>query len=132
MVLVWNVHSHYTHHVLLKLKWFATVKYVVQNFTTYAHYTEKQLVSKKSEDEHGKLLWKSEICEKSLYIKGFFFFLYHIFKMFWSFFSNILSNCPESPNIDYYYRQNIEKFSSHFDDKFNTKNTKTLTEFSNF
>ena len=72
---VWNVHSHYTHHVLLKLKWFATVKYVVQNFTTYAHYTEKQLVSKKSEDKHGKLPWKSEICEKSLYIKGFFFSL---------------------------------------------------------
>ena len=80
MVLVWNVHSHYTHHVLLKLKWFATVKYVVQNFTTYAHYTEKQLVSKKSEDKHGKLPWKSEICEKSLYIKGFFFFHYHSFK----------------------------------------------------
>ena len=75
---VWNVHSHYT-HVLLKLKWFATVKYVVQNFTTYAHYTEKQLVSKKSEDKHGKLPWKSEICEKSLYIKGFSFH-YHSFK----------------------------------------------------
>ncbi|OJG47698.1 hypothetical protein RV03_GL001768 [Enterococcus gallinarum] len=43
--------------------------------------------------------------------------------MFWAFFSNVLSNCPESPNIDYYYRQNTEKISSHFDDKFNTKNT---------
>ena len=30
---------------------------------------------KKSEDKHGKLPWKSEICEKSLYIKGFFFSL---------------------------------------------------------
>ena len=29
---------------------------------------------------HGKLPWKSEICEKSLYIKGFFFFLYRSFK----------------------------------------------------
>ena len=39
----------------------------------------KALVSKKSEDKHGKLPWKSEICEKSLYIKGFSFH-YHSFK----------------------------------------------------
>ncbi|MEJ4148106.1 hypothetical protein SKA46_15020, partial [Enterococcus faecium] len=100
------------------------VRYIIEySGFVYVHYTEKLLVSKKSEDKHGKLPWKSEICEKSLYIKDFFFFLYHIFNMFWAFFSNVLSNCPESPNIDYYYRQNTEKISSHFDDKFNTKNT---------
>ncbi|MGK3782558.1 hypothetical protein, partial [Enterococcus faecium] len=110
--------------VLLIYSCFEGVRYIIEySGFVYVHYTEKLLVSKKSEDKHGKLPWKSEICEKSLYIKDFFFFLYHIFNMFWAFFSNVLSNCPESPNIDYYYRQNTEKISSHFDDKFNTKNT---------
>ena len=134
MVLVWNVHSHYTHHVLLKLKWFATVKYVVQNFTTYAHYTEKRLVSKKSEDKHGKLPWKSEICEKSLYIKGFSFTItvLSLNWLFWIIFIHIPLNCPRLSDFDYQCRQNRAKFRSQFDDKFNTKNTKTFTEFSNF
>nr|DAM20606.1 MAG TPA: hypothetical protein [Caudoviricetes sp.] len=44
------------------------------------HYTEKQLVSKKLEDNNGKTPEISKICEKSLYIKGFFFFLYRSFK----------------------------------------------------
>ncbi|PQB34551.1 hypothetical protein CUN31_01700 [Enterococcus faecalis] len=46
----------------------------MQNFTTYAHYTEKQLVSKKSEDNQSDFFWKSHKCEKSLSSKGFFLF----------------------------------------------------------
>ncbi|PQG56154.1 hypothetical protein CUS73_01905 [Enterococcus faecalis] len=46
----------------------------MQNFTTYAHYTEKQLVSKKSEDNHGIDCRQSKQLRKSLSIKGFFFY----------------------------------------------------------
>ena len=109
MVLVWNVHSHYTPRVA-QMKWFATVKYVVQNFTTYAHYTEKQLVSKKSEDKHGKLPWKSEICEKSVY-QGLFFH-YHSFKpqlAILDHFHSYSIKLPRLSDFDYQCRQNRAK-----------------------
>ncbi|HFL7379375.1 TPA: hypothetical protein ACG4VJ_002156, partial [Enterococcus faecium] len=76
-------HSVYYMSVLLIYSCFEGIRYIIEySGFVYVHYTEKLLVSKKSEDKHGKLPWKSEICEKSLYIKGFFFFLYHSFKPF--------------------------------------------------
>ncbi|WP_213181259.1 hypothetical protein, partial [Enterococcus lactis] len=55
-----------------------------------------------------------------------------IFGCFGPFFTHIPPNCPRLSDIDYQCRQNRAKFSSQLDDKYNTKNTKTFTEFSNF
>ena len=91
------------------------------------HYTEKQLVSKKSEDKKAKIYLSNFECEKSLYIKGFFYF-----SEFLKFVNSgvFVCICPRLPHFDDTCSQKRGKFTVQTDDKSHTKIPIRILDFS--
>ena len=68
-VLVLNVLSQYTHHVLLRLTFFVMVVYVVLSCTTYVNVLVRLLVSL-----NVVVITKSNLSQRTPAMRGFFYF----------------------------------------------------------